>query len=122
MEHGPLVNFVMKDIGEGKVFWVSGYANPKLRSTPQTNIKPVKVTMYQNNTPPQHNTGIYAGDYKGKFFLAKTDKKKIIPATGSTWVYDTEEEAIEGYNASLEHVACLYQQRINTLMENKIGN
>lgn len=122
MEYGTLTNFIMKDIGEGKVFWVSGYANPNLRNSPKTNIKPTKVTMYKNDPDKPHRTGLYQYDKKFEYFVAKSDKGKIMPVSAGVNVYDTEEEAIEGYNESVEFVASLYQMRITKVLGNKIGN
>lgn len=122
MEYGPLLNFIMKDIGEGKEFWVSGYANPKLRSTPQTNVKPTKVTMVKNSKDKPYRTGVYNSDHKFEFFIAKTDKDKIIPVNTGVHVYDTEEEAIAGYNDNIEQVVSVYNYRIMKILGNKIAN
>lgn len=120
MEYGPLVNFIMKDIGEGTEFWVSGYANPNLRSSPRTNVKPTKVTMVRNTKDKPYRTGVYAADHKFEFFIAKTSKDKIIGANSHVYVYDTEDEAIQGYNNDLEQVISEYQHRIMKVVINKI--
>lgn len=122
MEHGPLVNFIMKDVGEGTEFWVSGYANPNLRSSPKCNVKPVKVTMVRNSKEKPYRTGVYTSDRNFEFFIAKTSKDKIIPANGNVYVYDTEEEAIQGYNMNIDQVANEYNFRIMKVLGNKIAN
>lgn len=120
MEHGPLVNFVMKNVGEGTEFWVSGYANPNLRSSPKTNVKPTKVTMTRNSKEKPHRVGVYSSDKNCEFFLAKDCKGKVVSANSDVYVYDTEEEAIIGYNDGLERIISSYNHRIIKVMGNKI--
>lgn len=122
MEYGPLLNFIMKDIGEGTQFWVSGYANPNLRSSPKTNVKPVKVTMTRNSKEKPYRTGVYASDKNYEFFIAKTAKGKIIPTNTGVYVFDTEDEAITWYNDCLEGIVSQYNHRIMKILGNKIGN
>lgn len=122
MEYGPLLNFIMKDIGEGTQFWVSGYANPNLRSSPKTNVKPVKVTMTRNSKDKPYRTGVYASDKNCEFFIAKTAKGKIIPTNTGVYVFDTEDEAITWYNDCLEGIVSQYNHRIMKILGNKIGN
>lgn len=122
MEYGPLLNFIMKDIGEGTQFWVSGYANPNLRSSPKTNVKPVKVTMTRNSKDKPYRTGVYESDKNYEFFIAKTEKGKIIPTNTGVYVFDTEDEAITWYNDCLEGIVSQYNHRIMKILGNKIGN
>ena len=122
MEHGPLLNFIMKDVGEGTQFWVSGYANPMLRNTPKTNVKPTKVTMTRNPKERPYRVGVYNSDRNCEFFLAEDAKGKIISANPDVYVYDTEEEAITGYNDGVELIIHSYNMRIMKVMGNKIAN
>lgn len=122
MEHGPLLNFIMKDVGEGTEFWVSGYANPNLRHSPKTNVKPTKVTMTRNPKERPHRVGVYNSDRNCEYFLAKDAKGKIMSANADVYVYDTEEEAITGYNNGLELIINSYNLRIMKVLGNKIAN
>ena len=120
MEHGPLLNFIMKEIPEGTEFWVSGYANPNLRSRPKTNVKPVKVTMTRNSKENPYRTGVYNSDHKFEFSIATTAKGKIIPVSTGIHVFDTEDEAVTWYNDCLEGVVNQYNHRIMKILGNKI--
>lgn len=122
MEHGPLVNFIMKDVGEGTEFWISGYANPNLRNSPKTNVKPTKVTMTRNTKERPHRVGVYNSDHNCEYFLAKNAKGKIMSANSDIYVYDTEEEAITGYNNELELIINKYNLRIMKVLGNIIEN
>lgn len=120
MEYGNLHVFIQQDIGEGKSFWVSGYANPDLRHTPRTNVKPTKVTMYKNNTPKPHRVGVYQYDKNGTYYVPKNSKGKIIPVNTNIEVFDTEEEAIINYNADLDIVIARYESRVYEVQKNRI--
>ncbi|WNV47269.1 hypothetical protein ENKO_160 [Klebsiella phage fENko-Kae01] len=118
MIYTSLSQFVQMDIGAGKVFYVSGYANPKLRTKPLANVKPVRVTLHNNDPANPYRTGMYYHDKQLKFLLAKTDDGKVVSAVSDVLVFDTEEEARSWYNQEVQKVADQYKEKYEKVLGN----
>jgi|AGFT01.1.fsa_nt_gi hypothetical protein len=122
MQYACLRDFVQVKIGLGKSFYISGYANPKLRSVPACNVKPTLVTLERNDPAKPYRTGMYYNDKNLQYLVAKSSKGKIISAVEYVWVFDTEEEARSWYNQEVQKIAAVYQTKINKVLENLIDD
>lgn len=122
MQYTCLRDFVQMDIGLGKSFYISGYANPKLRSKPVCNVKPTLVTLERNDPSTPFRTGMYYNDKQLKYLVAKNEKGQCISAVEHVCVFDTEEEARSWYNQEVQSVADTFQEKINKVLGNLIDD
>lgn len=105
---------------EGKVLYISGFANPKLRTRAQVNTKPFKVQLklysefgQVSANRPEHLVAVL-------FDRDDQPTRQRFDMNGSHELFDTEYEAIEYYNSCVQKVLDLVDVMYEKIEKNKL--
>lgn len=109
---------IMDPSAENKFFYISGYANPKLRSKAICNVKPTEVIFVKNDTETPYRVGVYDKDREFKKLVARNNKSQIVSASRYVYVFDNYHDALTHYNAEVMVVANMYNKCYEKTMEN----
>lgn len=116
------VTDVINDLSnEGKVFYVSGFANPRLRTRAMVNTKPFQITLKLFSEFGQVNK-FGVEQHLVAVYLDRDEQptRNRFEMNVVHELFETEYEAIEYYNKCVEEVLSLVDAMYEKIEKNKL--
>lgn len=104
---------------EGKVLYISGFSNPKLRTRAQVNTKPFKVQLRRYS---EFGQVIHIPEHLVAVFLDRDEQptRNRFEMNSVHELFETEYEAIEYYNSCVQGVLELVDAMYTKIEKNKL--